>query len=341
MNSTRKASFVTVIALLVVCGAAFAQQTQLSPGGLRGMRFGTPLPSSQLSAAAVNHSNAEKQSGSPALSLTWGIYTFPGSVGSLTAGVTKSGEIVGGYGPNIDVTNNSNHGFLLKAGKFTTISYPGASWTQPNGINDTGVIVGGYGASLTDEHGFKLKGTTYTSFDYPGAAGTFPFGINKAGSIVGVWTDTASVLHGFLLSKGAFTSIDFPGAFYTFASGINNAGEIGGWYLDTSFNFHGFLLQSGSFTTFDYPGYSNNYVADINDNGVIAGGYGETTVVNGITYYWEHSYAYENGTFTTFDAPFGPAAVTQIWHLNDYGVITGIYADSSSTVYGFTATVGP
>jgi hypothetical protein len=339
MKPTRKLPLFAVIALLALCAAAFAQQAQLPPGALRGIRPGSALPSPQPDAA--NHSTTERSSKPPQPSLTWGIYTFPGSVGSLTAGVTKSGEIVGGYGPNIDVSSNSNDGFLLKAGKFTTISYPGAAWSQPNGINDTAEIVGSYGASSTDEHGFKLKGTTYTSFDYPGAAATFPFGINKTGDIVGEWTDTSGNDHGFLLSKtGTFTSIDYPGAVYTFAGGINNAGEIGGWYLDTNYNFHGFLLQSGNFTTFDFPGYSNNYVADINDDGVIAGGYGETTVVNGVTYYWEQSYVYENGTFTTFGAPFGPAAVTQIWHLNDYGAITGIYADNSSTVYGFMATLG-
>ena len=341
MKLTRMAPVVTVIGLLVVCGAAFAQHPQSSPGGLRGVHPGSAMPFSPFGAASMNHALAGSQFESPAFSLTWGIYTFPGAVGSLTAGVTKSGHIVGGYGPNIDAGNNSNYGFLLKSGKFTTISYPGASWTQPNGINDAGVIVGAYGASLTDEHGFRLAGTTYTSFDYPGATATFPFGINKLGSVVGEWVDAGSVLHGFLLSKGTFTSIDVPGAVYTFASGINNAGEIGGWYLDSGFEFHGFLLQSGTFTTFDYPGYSNNYVADINDNGVIAGGYGEATVVNGVTYYWPHSYVYQNGTFTTFDAPFGPPAATQIWHLNNYGVITGNYIDNSGTSYGFEATVGP
>lgn len=183
MKPTKMAWVFTVIGPLVLCGAAFAQHPQLSPGGLRGIRPGSTVPSSTFGAASMNH--ALGRSESPALSLTWGIYTFPGAVGSLTAGVTKSGEIVGGYGPNIDVSTNSNDGFLLKAGKFSTVSYPGSSWTQPNGISDTGEIVGSYGASATDEHGFTLKGTTYTSFDYPGAAGTFPFGINKTGNIVG------------------------------------------------------------------------------------------------------------------------------------------------------------
>ena len=281
-------------------------------------------------------------SGSPALSLTWGIYTFPGTVGSFTACVTKSGHVVGGYGPNNNVNSPSNYGFLLKGTKFTTIQYPGAAWTQPNAINDAGVIVGGYGVSLYDEHGFKLTGTKYTSLDYPGSTTTDPAGINKSGEIVGGWFDTSGIAHGFLLSKGVFTSIDVPGAYWTVAFGINNAGEIAGWYYDTSFNTHGYLLQSGTFTTLDYPGgYSQNYVADINDSGVIAGGYGDIVFVNGVEYLWQHSYIYQSGTFTTFDAPFGPPAATGIWHLNNQGVISGYYVDNSSTMYGFEATVGP
>src|ERR1700690_4126811 len=197
MKSTRKASVLTVIALLVGCAAAFAQQTQLPPAGMRGVRFGAPSSSFQLGVGAMNQSNAGRQRESPALSLTWGIYTFPGAVGSLTAGVTKSGHILGAYGPNIDAGSNSNDGFLLKSGKFTTISYPGAAWTQPNGINDSGVIVGGYGASLTDEHGFRVAGTAYGFIDFPGRAATFPFGINKPGSIGGEWICSGGPLHGF------------------------------------------------------------------------------------------------------------------------------------------------
>lgn len=260
------------------------------------------------------------------------------------ASVNKTGHAVGGYGPNINVNSPSNHGFLLKGTKFTTLDYPGAMWTQPNAINDTGLIVGGWGTSLysVDTHGFKLVGKTYTSIDYPGATdGTGVGGVNKKGDIVGSWSTGSDNCHGFLLSGGVYSSFDYPGAICTAASGINNAGVIVGWYIDSSLNSHGFILDKGSFSTLDYPGYSQNYVADINDGGVIAGGYGEIVTINGVQYMWEYSYVYESGTFTTVDAPFGPPAATQIWHLNNEGVITGFYADNSSTVYGFEAIVGP
>jgi hypothetical protein len=343
MKSPRIMWMVTVIALLLICGAALAQIAQLSTGTIGTMRLRGGM-SPQLGAAAAHRPDGGAPAvDAPAVSLTFGIYTFPGSVGTFTADVNKAGHAVGGYGPNVNANLPSNHGFVLKGTKFTTIDYPGAAWTQPNAINDAGVIVGAYGASLYDEHGFKLILTTYTSIDYPGATGTFALGINKLGSIVGTWfspTDPCCS-HGFLLSAGVFTSIDYPGAIYTVPFGINKAGEIAGFYGDSSGNTHGFLLKSGTFTTFDYPGYSQNYVSDINDSGVIAGGYGDIVTVNGVEYQWEHIYIYQSGTFTTFDAPFGPPAATQIWHLNDYGVIAGFYADNSSTAYGFEAKVGP
>ena len=281
--------------------------------------------------------------GASPLSFTYGIYTFPGTVGTFVASVNKAGLTVGGYGPNLNTGVVSNYGFLLEGGKFTTIAYPGAAWTQPNAINDDGVIVGGYGHILEEEHGFKLTSgnTPPTSFDYPGAVRTFPFGINNAGDIVGTWWD-ATTQHGFLLHKGVFTSIDFPGAAQTIAYGINTAGEIVGEYGDDEYiNTHGFLYSNGQFTTMDYPGgYIGNYAGDINDSGQIIGGYGNV-VVNGTTYLYEGAYIYQNGTFTTLEIPFGPPAGSELWQLNNEGVITGLYADNSSTLYGFEATVGP
>jgi uncharacterized membrane protein len=344
MKSKRNARAVAAIALLLTWGAAFAQMPPSSPRNMGNIRLRGGMPFHQPGVATAHTLGAgAQQPDVPALSLTWGIYTFPGSVGTFTADVNKVGHAVGGYGPNVNANLPSNHGFLLKGTKFTTIDYPGAAWTQPNAINDAGVIVGAYGASLSDEHGFKLNLTTYTSIDYPGATGTFALGTNKLGSIVGTWFSPTNPCcsHGFLLSGSVFTSIDYPGAIYTIPFGINKAGEIAGFYGESSGNTHGFLLKSGTFTTFDYPGYSQNYVSDINDSGVIAGGYGDIVIVNGVEYQWEHSYIYQSGTFTTFDAPFGPPAATQIWHMNNYGVVAGFYVDNSSTAYGFEATVGP
>jgi hypothetical protein len=342
MKSTKSAWMIAIFTVLLTFGA-FAQVSQTSAASMRGMALRGALSLSQSGAASTIDSNVETQPEVPALTLTWGIYTFPGTVGSFNAGINKFGHIIGGYGPNTGLNLPSNHGFLLKGTKFTKVDYPGAGWTQPNDINDSGLIVGAYGASLSDLHGFKLGGTTYTSIDYPGATGTFALGVNKLGDIVGLWYSPSNPCcpSGFLLSGGVFTNINYPGAVYTAPFGINKTGEIVGFYGDSSGETHGFTLVSGTYSTFDYPGYSQNYIADINDNGLIVGGYGDLVTINGVTWQWEHCYTYQSGAFTTFDAPFGPPAASGIWHVSSNGVISGYYLDNTSTSYGFEATVGP
>lgn len=329
-QSSKPVAFLLGLAVVLLYGGGAAGQVRPSTRG-----------TNDSSSTRVNYQEQPREG--PALNITFSIFTFPGSAGTLTAGATKSGHVVGGYGPNVDVDSPSNHAFLLKGQKFTTLDYPGAVYTQANGINDSGVIVGTWGSSYSssDAHAFKLVGKTYTSFDFPNAPqGTVATGINKSGDIVGSWSDNTTT-HGYLLSKGTFTQVDFPGAFYTFTWGINNAGQIAGWYGAYFGDSHGFVYSNGTFTTVDYPGYSQNYVADINDSGVVVGGYGEIVTINGIDYQWEHGYLYQNGQFTTMDAPFGPPAATLIWHFNDSGIVTGYYADNTSTLYGFEAQVGP
>ncbi len=184
MKLTWKALPLTLLYASLVCGAALAQVQP--PSGPVHSRFGLPLFGPE--APPVNPANRQAQSpNSPALSLTFGIFTYPGSVASLATGANKAGHIVGGYGPDFALNYPTDHGFLLKGTTFTAIDYPAAAYTEPTAINDGGVIVGFQGASFYDEHGFKLVGKTYTSIDYPGSTWTSATGINKHGDIVGAW----------------------------------------------------------------------------------------------------------------------------------------------------------
>jgi probable HAF family extracellular repeat protein len=322
---------------LGLLGVALIPCTSLAQAGLA-----SKFPGSRPAVAAARAAGHQAQSsGSPDISLTFGMVDFPGQTDSGASAANDKGEIVGGYGPNMVGNLVTNHGFLLKGTKFTEIDYPGAAYTEPNGMNDSGVIVGQYGASFSDEQGFKLVGKTYTTIDYPGASLTSANAINKSGEVVG-YQYSGGTAHGFLFSKGVFTSIDVPGAVGADAYGINNSGEIVGVYYNSDGSSHGFLLQDGTFTTLDYPGgYSQNYVAGINDQGLIVGGYGEPTTINGVSYVWEHTYVYQNGQFTNADVPFGPPAATQAFGISSNGVIVGEYIDDSDTVYGYEETVGP
>jgi len=108
MKSTRHGWKVSIVGLLLMCGAAFAQDPSAA-GGMRGMRLGGGLPFSQQGVPLRNAPKPEAQSAeTPALSLTWSIYTFPGTVATYTGSVNKSGHMVGGYGPDF-VQDLPNH----------------------------------------------------------------------------------------------------------------------------------------------------------------------------------------------------------------------------------------
>jgi uncharacterized membrane protein len=339
MRSIRNKWTITAIVLLLACGAV-AQLPESLPAGLRGVRLPSGVPLDQPRAAGTSHSNGEAQSQVPALSLTWEIYTYPGSVGSYVGAVNKSGRIVGGYGPGVNNPGEPEHGFLLKSNKFTSFDYPGASSTVPYAINDPGEVVGAYLDSSGFSHSFQLKGGKFTTIDPPGSNASFAEAINKAGDIVGTWSadNFHSTCHGYLYSKGAFTNIDYSGAVCTYVNGINNVGELAGYYAFSNTSTSGFVYSKGTFTTLNYPGgYAYNGVFDINDNGLILGGYGN----NGYPYVFQHCYLYQSGTFTSCDPPFGPPAWAYPSHLNDFGIVAGGYVDNSGTNYGFEATVGP
>src|SRR5579872_833757 len=83
-------------------------------------------------------------------SFTFSSIDVPGATKTYAIGINASGQIVGGY---VDVTG-TEHGFLYKSGKFSTIDAPGSSGrTDARGINNFGHIVGDYTESGED-HGF-------------------------------------------------------------------------------------------------------------------------------------------------------------------------------------------
>jgi probable HAF family extracellular repeat protein len=93
-------------------------------------------------------------------------------------------------------TTNKEHGFLLAAGRFSTIDFPGAVLTRAFGINSPGQIVGFYEDTTLKRHGFLLAAGSFSTIDFPGAVNTEAFGINSRGQIVGFYQDVK--FHGFL-----------------------------------------------------------------------------------------------------------------------------------------------
>jgi uncharacterized membrane protein len=215
-------------------------------------------------------------------------FTFPGAVQTSAYASNESGEIIGAFsdtgadlhgftrvgstytefdcpagttlpyaindsGDIVGYCANSNAGFLLKDGVYTTIAVPGAAATWAEGINNAEVIVGWYtNCNSCPFQGFMYNGGTYTTIDYPGAANTYLAGINDSGLIVGGYGTPVTIgsteyvwPHGFVYSAGTFSSFDAPfGAVaVTEPFAVNNRGEIVGGYVDSAGMTYGFYLK--------------------------------------------------------------------------------------------------
>jgi uncharacterized membrane protein len=100
-------------------------------------------------------------------------------------GINDDGDIVG------ECTDTSEHGFLLRGGKFYLIDFPGAACdgTIAKGISEAGSIVGTYTDASCVDHGFKVtnfpKNPTWTTIDAPAGGATTLNGVNERGDVVG------------------------------------------------------------------------------------------------------------------------------------------------------------
>jgi hypothetical protein len=129
-------------------------------------------------------------------------------LGTQTAGINASGEIVGTYDGlgiqnAIGINYLSQNGFLYSGGHYTTIDDPlgvnpqGVKDTQLTGINAADQIVGDYFDSKGTEHGFVYSDGKYATIDPTGSTNTTISGINDAGQVVGTYTDQSGT-HGFI-----------------------------------------------------------------------------------------------------------------------------------------------
>src|SRR5580658_9635421 len=113
------------------------------------------------------------------------------------------------------------HGFVYRAGKFTTINDPSATTV-------------------------------------PKYAGTSVYGISSDGGVGGTYNDSKGVAHGFIEKDGRFTTINDPsagtlGGQGTFVWGMNDLGIISGWFTDSNNVDHGFEDIAGEFSTYSDP----------------------------------------------------------------------------------------
>jgi hypothetical protein len=123
------------------------------------------------------------------------LLNLPGS-GQAT-GVNDAGQVTGFF-----ATATGDNGFLLSAGKLTTLSFPGAAITEALGLNNAGQVVGFYqqDPNVNILHGFIYSNGVFTSLDDTAAPATQTTvtGINNLGQIVGFALETNGSTVGFV-----------------------------------------------------------------------------------------------------------------------------------------------
>jgi hypothetical protein len=195
--------------------------------------------------------------------------------------VNAAGAIVGYYATNTD------HGFVYRNGRFTSINVPGASGAQGEGtfavdINAAGVIVGRYlTGSDSTEHGFVLKDGNFTTINYPPPAhaqhpDTVLTGISDNGTIVGIYTDEDGRTISFGYRAGKFTVLAVPHARTTQAACISARSGlvVGDYSIKALGNPTGFSERAGVYRSLANPAATSGTTTTCgNDSGLVVGYY--------------------------------------------------------------------
>lgn len=122
------------------------------------------------------------------------------------------GEIIGYYTD----THNVQHGFVDRAGVFTTLDFPGAHSTELQLVNNSGEIVGSYVDIAGVTHYFLYEGGEFQLLALNGPDSiTSVTAINNNGEVVGNTLDGS-----FIYKNGAYQTIDMN------VVSLNDQGDI-------------------------------------------------------------------------------------------------------------------
>jgi hypothetical protein len=205
--------------------------------------------------------------------------------------------------------------------------------------------------------------TLFQIIPVPGSASTNVFGINKSQTITGSWLDSSGVEHGYVgpAATGSYTTFDDPTP-GTEPRGLDNAGDVGGFANSQSGVTAEYIpferSAAGTITTVvNKTGQDLNYlIQGFNKNGVFAGSY-----VNGSNVYVAYlgksaketkavklslgntgvaargiDDAGSGGVATSIVYPDASEASTIMEGINNKGIATGQWTDTSGIVYSFT-----
>ncbi len=277
----------------------------------------------------VPRAQAQSNSVTPDLNLTFTTIDVPGAAVTEINGINTAGDMVGFFGQN---TSGPDSGFLYSNGTFTSFDYPGQTVTVPGGINDSGLIVGSATQNAEQRGtvvGFVYDGTTFTTLKDGNNAATYGFGIDNAGVVVGS-AGSLFTTKAFELVNGRYKTINFPGSYtYGFANGVNNRGLVVGFTISGVSDF-GYVAKNGKFRNADFPGAQQTAALGVNDEAIVVGWYNPT----GTNEF--HGFAFQKGKYVSFSYP--GAVWTLAAGINKSGQIVGTYSFDRVAFHGFVTS---
>jgi hypothetical protein len=197
------------------------------------------------------------------------------------------------------------------------------------GITNGDVITGDYTDTNNAQHGFvgPEDGSNYTSFDDPGGT-TQPRGISSKGWIAGFDSSTTDTWE--RSSGGTLKAVTKAGTALTgVAQGLNNSNVFTADYIDSTGATVPYLGLKYKFRSKVRLSIKNSgsAVRGIDAAGDVAGWYYDTTT--GL----QRGFLIIGGTASKVDFP--KAAYTVIEGLNDKGIVSGQFEDTSGLIHGF------
>ncbi|HEX3429421.1 MAG TPA: hypothetical protein VHT03_00930 [Rhizomicrobium sp.] len=263
-----------------------------------------------------------------------------GSQSTTVFGINNHNVVTGSY---VDSSGHT-HGFVgpFDGSNYTSFDDSGGA-TQPRALNRRGYITGFDTSTLVPWERYPdgtLQNVTKGGSDLNELAQ----GINLTGDFAGNYFNAKSISKGYIGRKAKFRSkIKIPVPNLGFAGrAIDDAGDVGGWFYDPATGSQrGFVIWKGKFQRIDYPGTNTLYtvVEGMSNQGRVSGQWEDSSgIIHGFIYdilIGKHSYQ-------SLDAP--GASFTQVWGINDNGVVAASAAVSGVTqsfVYCFRPTGCP
>lgn len=216
------------------------------------------------------------------------------------------------------------------AGTFVPVVPPsGSTSTLAFGITDQNIVAGAYVDSNGVQHGFfgPFAGTSYTTFDDGGGV-TEPRAINDKGYITGYDVSTVTPWERF--PDGTLKTVTMNGtALNQLAQGLNGAGVFGGNYDNSSSVSVPYLGKKAKWTSDVTVTLANSGAAarGIDKAGDVAGWFIDPST--GL----QHGLLIIGGTDSQIDYP--NAVYTVFEGINNRGIASGQYEDTSSVIHGF------